>query len=87
MDCFMATKTSRDGYDPIELAAATEKVVVAGNRRKYVQLGRPLRFYGGPQVLRKSAATYVASFASATSRYGSQSRQAGSIRPVKYLKA
>ena len=35
------------GYDPIELAAATEKVVVSGNRRKYVQLGRPLRFYGG----------------------------------------
>ena len=38
--------TSR-GYDPIVLAAATEKVVVDGTRRKYVQLGRPLRFYGG----------------------------------------
>lgn len=38
--------TSR-GYDPIVLAAATEKVVVDGARRKYVQLGRPLRFYGG----------------------------------------
>ena len=38
--------TSR-GYDPIALAAATEKVVVDGPRRKYVQLGRPLRFYGG----------------------------------------
>ena len=38
--------TSR-GYDPIALAAATEKVVVDGARRKYVQLGRPLRFYGG----------------------------------------
>ena len=35
------------GYDPIALATATEKVVVDGNRRKYVQLGRPLRFYGG----------------------------------------
>ena len=35
------------GYDPIALAAATEKVVVDGNRRKYVQLGRALRFYGG----------------------------------------
>ena len=35
------------GYDPITLAAATEKVVVAGDKRKYVQLGRPLRFYGG----------------------------------------
>ena len=35
------------GYDPISLGAATEKVVVDGNRRKYVQLGRTLRFYGG----------------------------------------
>jgi uncharacterized Fe-S cluster-containing radical SAM superfamily protein len=35
------------GYDPIALAAATEKVVVDGNKRKYVQLGRTLRFYGG----------------------------------------
>ncbi len=36
-----------NGYDPIALTAATEKVAVEGNRRKYVQLGRPLRFYGG----------------------------------------
>ena len=35
------------GFDPIALAAATEAVVVDGARRKYVQLGRPLRFYGG----------------------------------------
>ena len=35
------------GFDPIALAAATELVVVDGARRKYVQLGRPLRFYGG----------------------------------------
>ena len=35
------------GFDPIALSAATEKVVVDGARRKYVQLGRPLRFYGG----------------------------------------
>ena len=35
------------GYDPVALAVATEKVVVAGNQRKYVQLGRSLRFYGG----------------------------------------
>jgi len=35
------------GFDPIALTAATEKVVVDGSRRKYVQLGRPLRFYGG----------------------------------------
>ncbi len=38
--------TSR-GYDPVALAVATEQVVVAGNQRKYVQLGRSLRFYGG----------------------------------------
>ena len=36
-----------DGYDPIALTAKTERIVVDGNRRKYVQLGRPLRFYGG----------------------------------------
>ena len=36
-----------NGYDPVALAVATEKVVVAGNQRKYVQLGRSLRFYGG----------------------------------------
>jgi uncharacterized Fe-S cluster-containing radical SAM superfamily protein len=35
------------GFDPIALSAATEKVVVDGARRKYVQIGRPLRFYGG----------------------------------------
>ena len=39
---------SDKGYCPLELSAATEKVAVAnGNRRKYVQLGRSLRFYGG----------------------------------------
>ncbi len=38
---------SSKGYNPLTLAAATEKVVVNGARRKYVQLGRPLRFYGG----------------------------------------
>lgn len=43
----METKVENRGYDPIALTAATEKVVVDGNRRKYVQLGRPLRFYGG----------------------------------------
>ena len=41
------TKKTEPGYCPIALAAATENVVVAGNKRKYVQLGRPLRFYGG----------------------------------------
>ena len=35
------------GYDPIILAEKTEEIVVKGNQRKYVQLGRHLRFYGG----------------------------------------
>ena len=35
------------GYDPLALTGSTESVVVDGNRRKYVQLGRSLRFYGG----------------------------------------
>ncbi|MBE1286200.1 MAG: radical SAM protein [Alteromonadaceae bacterium] len=35
------------GYDPIILAKKTEEIVVKGNQRKYVQLGRHLRFYGG----------------------------------------
>ena len=43
----MAVIATDRGYDPIALAAATEKVVVEGNQRKYVQLGRTLRFYGG----------------------------------------
>ena len=47
MGCFMASGDTEPGYDPIALAAATEKVVVRGNQRKYVQLGRRLRFYGG----------------------------------------
>ena len=38
---------SDKGYCPLELSAATEKVVVDGKRRKYVQLGRSMRFYGG----------------------------------------
>jgi uncharacterized Fe-S cluster-containing radical SAM superfamily protein len=47
MGCSMASVDKETGYDPIALAAATEKVVVRGNQRKYVQLGRRLRFYGG----------------------------------------
>ncbi|MDC1084863.1 radical SAM protein [Pseudomonadales bacterium] len=43
----MASVNKELGYDPIALAAATEKVVVRGNQRKYVQLGKRLRFYGG----------------------------------------
>ena len=29
------------------MSQKTESIVVRGNQRKYVQLGRPLRFYGG----------------------------------------
>ena len=36
-----------DGYDPIALTRAAERVVVKGNKRKYARLSRPLRFYGG----------------------------------------
>ncbi len=43
----MTTRADEHGYDPIALAVATEKVVIAGNRRKYANLARPLRFYGG----------------------------------------
>ena len=37
----------KDGYDPIALTRAAERVVVKGNKRKYARLARPLRFYGG----------------------------------------
>ena len=47
MGCSMGVIATDRGYDPIALGAATEKVVVDGNLRKYVQLGRTLRFYGG----------------------------------------
>ena len=59
MRCFMVTKMKKnkmanrnnpackDGYDPIALSRATERVVVRGNMRKYARLARPLRFYGG----------------------------------------
>ena len=36
-----------EGFDPLALNAKTEEIVVDGNKRKYVQLGRSLRFYGG----------------------------------------
>lgn len=36
-----------DGYDPILVQKQTEKIVVSGNKRKYANLARPLRFYGG----------------------------------------
>jgi uncharacterized Fe-S cluster-containing radical SAM superfamily protein len=47
MGSSMERSDRESGYDPIALAAATEKVVVRGNLRKYVQLGKKLRFYGG----------------------------------------
>ena len=39
--------SKNEGFDPIKLSEQTEKIVVDGNKRKYVQLGRSLRFYGG----------------------------------------
>ena len=35
------------GYDPIKLTEITEKLVIDGNKRKYANLARTLRFYGG----------------------------------------
>tara|TARA_Y100001970_G_C14244439_1_gene867062 strand:+ start:426 stop:1196 length:771 start_codon:yes stop_codon:yes gene_type:complete len=35
------------GYDPIKLTETTEKIVIKGNKRKYANLARHLRFYGG----------------------------------------
>ena len=35
------------GYDPIKLTKSTEKIVIDDNKRKYVNLARNLRFYGG----------------------------------------
>ncbi len=35
------------GYDPIKLTKSTEKIVIDGNKRKYANLARNLRFYGG----------------------------------------
>ena len=43
----METIASDSGYCPLALGEAMEKIVVKGNHRKYVQLGRSLRFYGG----------------------------------------
>tara|TARA_Y100001970_G_scaffold3377_1_gene3885 strand:- start:4957 stop:5718 length:762 start_codon:yes stop_codon:yes gene_type:complete len=35
------------GYDPIKLTETTEQIVIQGNKRKYANLARHLRFYGG----------------------------------------
>ena len=35
------------GYDPIKLTEITENIVIKGNKRKYANLARHLRFYGG----------------------------------------
>ena len=43
----METTKKPDGYDPILLTKTTEKVVIRGNKRKYANLARNLRFYGG----------------------------------------
>jgi len=54
----MAVIATDRGYDPIDLGMATEKVGVDGNRRKYVQLGRTLRFYGGTTSATKDLTSY-----------------------------
>ena len=43
----MKVTNKPDGYDPIALTKTTEKVVIRGNKRKYANLARNLRFYGG----------------------------------------
>ena len=45
--CTVISMTKSKGFDPIAMSQKTESIVVRGNERKYVQLGRPLRFYGG----------------------------------------
>ena len=45
--CTVISMTKSKGFDPIAMSQKTESIVVRGNQRKYVQLGRPLRFYGG----------------------------------------
>ena len=53
MPCCMVNLTlnqitrAMKGYDPIKLTEKMESIVVDGNKRKYVKLSRPLRFYGG----------------------------------------
>ena len=50
--CTVISMTKSKGFDPIAMSQKTESIVVRGNQRKYVQLGRPLRFYGGTTRLR-----------------------------------
>ena len=40
-------RNTKKGYDPIALTKKTEKIVIKGNKRKYANLARRLRFYGG----------------------------------------
>ena len=60
---------SDKGYCPLELSAATEKVVVDGNRRKYVQLGRSLSSMEARRVPQRSGVTCAANSVSLTSPY------------------
>ena len=64
-----------EGYDPIALTEKTERIVVDGNCRKYVQLGRPLRFYGGTTSATEWAAIFGVNSVSAISRCGIRSRR------------
>ena len=40
-------QNTKEGYDPIALTKTTEKIVIQGNKRKYANLARHLKFYGG----------------------------------------
>ena len=74
------------GYDPIVLNAKTERIVVDGNRRKYVRLGGPSVSTGGlPQPQRSRAQSPVASSVSAISQSGIQRTQGASTRLKRYL--
>ena len=70
------TSAKEPGYDPIDLATATEKVVVAGNKRKYVQLGRPLRFYGGTSSATEVGCNLRCKFCFSDKQFGNQKQPA-----------
>ena len=73
------------GYDPIVLNAKTERIVVDGNCRKYVQLGRPLRFYGGTTSATEVGCNLRCKFCFSDHQSGIQRTQGASTRLKRYL--
>ena len=73
------------GYNPLTLAAATEKVVVTELVGSTSSLGVLCGSMVVPRVQLKSAATCVVNFASATNQYGNQSRLESSIQHRRCL--